>query len=168
MSFEDFIKNSANPGVPTMTPRNSEISIYPISESNLEAIKILISNCMRMGVESNNNVTIATHDPSLWLGGFLDKYWSKISYVVTLPNFSVLKMEGNSIINNTYKTDIVSLHTDDELDRFFNLNKWKKFALFSVVKFANLSTMKSFYQIRYSDITEKYEERDGKIDEILN
>ena len=149
------------------TTKNS-ISIYPISDYNLEGLKILLDNCIRMGSENNSNVEIATVNPSLWLGQFLDKHWNKISYVSTLPSFDVLKVDNNEISKKTYKCDSISLSSDEDVDDFFNKNKFKKLVLFSITKTVNLITLKSFYNIKYSDITEKYEERDIKIDSILD
>lgn len=152
------------------TPQNpTAISIYPISDYNLEGLKMLLDNCVRMGSENNNNVEIATVNPSLWLGQFLDKHWDKISYVSTLPSFDVLKVDDNNeIYRKTYRCDSISFISDEEVDDFFNKNKFKKLVLFSITKTVNLSTLQSIYNIRYSDITEKYEERDIKINSILN
>lgn len=151
------------------TPQTTTgISIYPISDYNLEGLKILLDNCTRMGTEYNSNVEIATVNPSLWLGQFLDKHWDKISYVSTLPSFDVLKVDGSEIIRKSYRCDSISLANEEEVDNFFNTNKFKKLVLFTITKTVNLSTLQSMYNIRYCDITEKYEERDIKINSILN
>jgi hypothetical protein len=39
--------------------------------------------------------------------------------------------------------------------------------MFSITKSVDLETMNSRYTVRLADITEKYEERDMKIEEIL-
>jgi hypothetical protein len=165
--FNKLIENSTLNGVAVNKSLDSNtVSIYPISEYNLEAIKYLIENCSRSNQE-NINVRIATIDTSLWLGDFLDKYWNKISYVCTLPSFDVLKVEGNKIVTKTYRVGSKDFHSDAELDSFFNEGKWKKFVIYTITKYADLSTMKTFYNIRYADITEKYEVRDNKINSIL-
>lgn len=163
--FSDFIRNRSTQLSIDIDPKS--ISVYPISEYNLEGVKILIDNCLRMGKEDNNNVIMATVDPSLWLPEFLDKHWNKISYVSNNPSFGITKVEGGRIILKNYRVDSIKFDTDEEIDEFFNKGKWKKFVLFSIVKHANLSIMKTHYSIRYSDITEKFEERDNKINEIL-
>jgi hypothetical protein len=45
--------------------------------------------------------------------------------------------------------------------------KFKKLVMFSITKFVDLETMTSKYTVRLADITEKYEERDNIINEIL-
>lgn len=146
---------------------NSGVSIYPISDYNLEGLKILLDNCVRMGYENNSNVEIATVSPALWLGQILDKHWDKISYVATLPSFEVLKFDGQDITIKTYRCDTVTFDSEKGIDDFFNKNKFKKLVIFSITKQVRLDTLQSHYNIRYSDITEKYEERDIKIDSIL-
>lgn len=166
--FSDLISNyTTNPISVSNSLDVKSISVYPISEYNLEGIKILLDNCMRMGSELNTNVQLATIHPSMWLGDFLDKNWDKISHVTTNVQFTILKHESGKIISKNYKVDSVKFDTEEELNSFFINGKWKKFVLFSVVKYANLSTMNCYYSVRYSDITEKFEERDNKINEIL-
>lgn len=169
MIFDDLIKNytgqNGHPSGPSLDSRT--ISVYPISEYNLEGIKILLDNCMRMGTEQNSNVQMATVNPSMWLGDILNKHWDKISYVTSMPSFEILKVDSDRIISKAYRVDSITFDTDEELDKFFVQGKWKRFVLFSIVKYANLSTMTCHYSVRYSDITEKFEERDNKINSIL-
>jgi len=163
--FKDFIENATN-GFSIRSVDTKTVSLYPISEYNLEAIKYLIDNCSRSNQE-NKNVRIATIDTSLWLGDFLDKYWDKISYVCTVPRFDVLKVEGNKIMAKSYEVGSGTFDTEEELEKFFEEGRWKKFVIYTVTKYADLSTMKTFYVVRYADITEKYEVRDNKINSIL-
>lgn len=163
--FRKFIENETK-NINSNIKNTKSVFLYPISEYNLEAIKFLIDNCLVINSQ-NNNVRLATIDISLWLGDFLDKYWDKISYVSTMPRFDVLKVEGYKIVSKTYQAGSKDFHTEEELDSFFNEGKWKKFVIYSITKYANLSTMKTFYNIRYADITEKYEMRDNKINSIL-
>lgn len=166
MIFKEFIKNINSP-VQFANTDSKSISVYPISHDNLEGIKFLIDNCMRMGTDNNNNVTVATISPAVWLGDFLDKYWQNISYVTTLPKFDMIKIEDNKLIANSYSVITSEFNSDEEVDDFFKKGRWKKFVLFSIVKYANLETLSTSYRIRFADITEKYEERDGKINAIL-
>jgi hypothetical protein len=148
---------------------DTSVSIYPISDYNLEGLKILIDNCIRMGSENNSNVEIATVSPALWLGQILDKHWNKISYVTSLPTFEVLKFDQDQgIIKKTYRCDTATFDNEGDIDDFFNKNKFKKLVIFSITKQVRLDTLQSQYNIRYSDITEKYEERDIKINSILD
>ena len=164
MIFKDFIANINQQTGGTIDSKS--ISVYPIGENNLEGLKVLIENCFRMGSE-NSNVRMATVDPTLWLGDFLDKHWNKISYVSNLPSFQIIKVEGNKIVSRQYNTVTHEFESDIEMDEFFNKNRWKKFVLFSIMKYVDLTNLKTSYRLRCADITEKYEERDNKLEEIL-
>lgn len=166
MTFKELLSNSFNGATLTNLDPKS-IVLYPVSESNLEGIKILIDTSMRMGINDNNNVTIATISPSLWMGDVLDKHWQKISYVCSMPVFEIIKIEGSNIVAKSYRVGEVIFKTDEEMDTFFNMGIWKKFVIFSMVKYADLVNMTTYYKVRYADITEKFEERDAKITEIL-
>lgn len=164
MIFKNFLKNIRTQQT-NIEPRS--IQVYPIGENNLEGIKILIDNCYRMGGD-NSNVGVATVDPSIWLGQFLDKHWSKISYVSSMPTFNIMKVEGNQIVTKNYNCLVKEFESDDEINNFFEEGRWKTFVMFSIIKSVDLVTLSSTYRVRYADITEKYEERDNKIKEILN
>jgi hypothetical protein len=165
MIFKDFIKNLNGSTQLTNTDPKT-ISVYPIGENNLEGIKILIDNCFRMGSD-NSNVRMATIDPSLWLGQFLDKHWNRISYVTSLPSFNIMKVEDNKIVSKNYNCLTKEFESDDLINDFFEKGRWKTFVIFSIIKHVDLVTLSSSYRVRYADITEKYEERDNKIEEIL-
>ena len=164
MIFKDFLQNIRTQQI-NIEPKS--IQVYPIGENNLEGVKVLIDNCYRMGSE-NNNVRMATVDPSIWLGQFLDKHWSKISYVTSMIAFNIMKVEGNQIVTKNYNCLTKEFVTDDEINNFFEKGRWKTFVMFSIIKSVDLVTLSSTYRVKYADITEKYEERDNKIKEILN
>ncbi len=164
MIFKDFLQNIRTQQT-NIEPKS--IQVYPIGENNLEGIKVLIDNCYRMG-NDNSNIRMATVDPSIWLGQFLDKHWSKISYVTSMPTFNIMKVEGNQIVTKNYNCLTKEFVTDDEINDFFEKGRWKTFVMFSIIKSVDLVTLNSTYKIKYADITEKYEERDNKIKEILN
>ena len=164
MIFKDFLQNIRSQQV-NIEPKS--IQVYPIGENNLEGIKVLIDNCFRMG-NDNINVRMATVDPSLWLGQFLDKHWTKISYVTSMPSFNIIKVEENKIISKNYNCISKEFESDELINDFFEKGRWKTFVMFSIIKSVDLLTLSSSYRIRYADITEKYEERDNKLEEILN
>lgn len=164
MIFKDFLQNIRSQQV-NIEPKS--IQVYPIGENNLEGIKVLIDNCFRMGGD-NINVRMATVDPSLWLGQFLDKHWTKISYVTSMPSFNIMKVEENKIISKNYNCISKEFESDELINDFFEKGRWKTFVMFSIIKSVDLLTLSSSYRIRYADITEKYEERDNKLEEILN
>jgi hypothetical protein len=164
MIFKDFLQNIRTQQI-NIEPKS--IQVYPIGENNLEGIKVLIDNCYRMG-NDNVNVRMATVDPSLWLGQFLDKHWSKISYVTSMAAFNIMKVEGNQVITKNYNCLTKEFESDNEINEFFEKERWKTFVMFSIIKSVDLVTLSSTYRIKYADITEKYEERDNKLKEILN
>ena len=165
--FEELLKDDFfGVSEPKISLDTKSISIYPFSEYNLEGLKILLENSKRMG-NDNTNVRVATVDPTLWIGSFLDKHWQKISFISTKISFNILKIESNKLISKDYRSSNFEFNSDDELDTFFNEKKFRKLIIFSITKFVNLETMTSKYAVRLADITEKYEERDMKIEEIL-
>ena len=115
--FKEYIINLQGFGT---LQSDSKTSIYPISEDNLEGIRFLIENCMRMGTESNSNVSIATLSPNLWLGDFLDKYWKYISYVTLVPKFELIKVEDNKIISKSFAVRNEEFKSDEEIDKFLD------------------------------------------------
>jgi hypothetical protein len=163
MIFREFLQNIKTQLV-NVEPKS--ISVYPIGENNLEGIKVLIDNCYRMGSE-NNNIRVATMDPSLWLGQFLDKHWNKISYVTSMPLFHIMKVEDNKIVSKQYNTETREFESEDLINDFFERGRWKTLVIFSIIKHVDLVSLSSTYRVRYADITEKYEERDNIINEIL-
>jgi len=164
--FEKLLKHNIWSASDPVSLDPKTISVYPFSEYNMEGLKILLDNCKRMGSE-NTNVRVATVDPTLWLGPFLDKHWQKISFISTLVSFNILKLKGNELVTKAYRASNFEFKSDDELDNFFNEKKFRKLVMFSITKFVDLETMTSKYTVRLADITEKYEERDMKIEEIL-
>ena len=168
MKFKNLIKNSFDtfPNFDKDQIDISSITVYPFSEYNLEGVKIFFDSCKKAGA-LNNNVKIATVDPTIWLGDFLDKHFDKISYVTNKHVFNVLKIERGEIVNKRYNIKTIDFNNDEELDDFFNKSKFRTLVLFSIVKSVDLKTLKYSYKLRYSDITEGYEIRDKKINELF-
>jgi len=166
MIFKELLQNIKSSANISPNIDAKSIQVYPVGENNLEGIKILIDNCFRMG-NDNNNVQIATIDPSIWLGQFLDRHWSKISYVTSLPSFNIMKVENNEIVSRSYNCITKEFESDELINDFFEKSRWKTFVMFSIIKYVDLVALSSSYRVRYADITEKYEERDNKLEEIL-
>ena len=61
----------------------------------------------------------------------------------------------------------LDLRNQQAVNDFFEKGRWKTFVLFSIIKYVDLVNLSTSYRVRYADITEKYEERDNKIEEIL-
>lgn len=147
---------------------NIENHIYSISKDNLQAIKVLVKNCLIAG-EQVGNVELVSVSPNIWLSDFLDRNINYIKYVTKSPKFDVLTIDNNGeIISKSYLTEVKSFSTDKELDDFLSVNKWKKLVIYHIIRRADLTNMTYTYQLKYADITEKYEVRDNKIDSVLN
>lgn len=144
-----------------------ENHIYSISKDNLQAIKVLVKNCLVEG-EQIGNVELVSVSPNIWLSDFLDRNIEYIKYVTKSPKFDVLTIDGDGeIISKNYLTGMKSFSTDKELDTFLSENKWKKLVIYYIIRRADLTNMTYSYQLRYADITEEYEVRDNKINEVL-
>lgn len=146
---------------------NKELYVYPVLDSNLEAIKILIHNCFERGKSDPSNVELVSINPNIWLSDFINKNIEFIKMVSTGPSFSILKSENDNLFYKNYHCESIKMKNDIELEEFFRKNEWKSLVIFTIVKIADLRTMKSWYNIRYADITEEYEQRDKKIKKIL-
>jgi len=84
-----------------------------------------------------------------------------------MPSFNILKVENNQIISKNYNCLTKEFESDELINEFFEKGRWKTFVLFSIIKYVDLVNLSTSYRVRYADITEKYEERDNKIEEIL-
>lgn len=146
---------------------NTDVQIFPITEDNLDGLFILFNNCIKSGSTNNSNVKVATLHPRLWLGELMDKYYKYIRYVCNTPSFKVSKIEESELKTFNYSCRNVELQ-ENELESFFIENKFKKMVVYYIVKYLDCVSLRSYYTIRYADMTEKYEERDLKIKEILN
>jgi len=146
---------------------NGKDFLYPVSENDLGGLAILISNCTFGGKELLHNMQFASIDPSIWLGDFLDKYWNKMSYVTAAPNFNLLIVESGKIVIKPHGILSENFETDEDINTFFNNPKNKKLAIYTITKWADLALMKTWYSLRYANLTEKSEIRGNYIDTIL-
>jgi hypothetical protein len=162
MSFKDIINDYKN----NLRFKREEY-IYPVSKNNLSPILILIENSFLQGSDIDVNVEEVSISPTLWLDDFLEKYIDNISYVSKAPIFEIYNYDFKNILVGNYECKRVLLN-DDELNELFNENKWKSLVFYSLIKKLDLKTMEKYYILRYADITEDYEIRDNKINEILN
>jgi hypothetical protein len=144
-------------------------SIHIVDDLNFWAYKVLYDNCIRMGSD-NSNVSYATIHPSLWFNDIID-YINKVAKIVTeAPSFSILKIDDNlEVIARNYMVESFRFDSDEDFKIFFTqTSKYKSLALFSIVKYLDLRTLKVSWSIRSCDITTIEENRDKKIDDIIN
>lgn len=142
---------------------NLKSQIIPIDKYNLDALIQLISNSKN----TNEPVSYASFDQSLWLNDFLVKYIDNIKYCSKFPSFDTFSIENEIIKSKHIRTETISFDSDEELDNFFTEREGRILVLYTVNKFIDLKTLDVFYKIRYGDITEKDDERQIKIDKIL-
>ena len=165
MIFEEIIKNHyMNQSKITDDPKT--ITVYPISDSNLEGLKILLNNC-KLSSSDNQNVRTATVDPTLWIGKFLDKHYQKLSFVSTMISFEIHQIVNETLYSKSYKVDYVYFNSEKELDDYMESIKWKTIVIHSVTKQIDLDKLTTKFTLKICQIGGKGEERDKKINEVL-
>ena len=78
-----------------------------------------------------------------------------------------MKVVDNKIVSKQYNAETKEFESEDLVNEFLEKGRWKTFVLFSIIKYVDLVNLSTSYRVRYADITEKYEERDNKLEEIL-
>lgn len=137
--------------------------LIPVSNHSLDAVMQLINNCKDLGI----GIQYATFDISLWLNDFLVNNYSKIKYITVSPRFTLEYIENKQPHSKIIDCKTIQFNSDDELQQFFDDNDGKTLVIYIIGKYIDLNTLKVFYRIRYADITEKNEEREIKINKIL-
>lgn len=146
----------------------SEPIVYFNDRLDLSSLKLLYDNCIRMGLEQNTNVSIATAHPDIWFGEYFDFFLNKVKMVIKAPVFTLISIEGNQIVSKNYSCETAEFQSDDELKEFFeNITEYGSIAVFSLVKYVDIKSFKVFWRLRYKDISTKEEIRDKKISKIL-
>jgi hypothetical protein len=136
--------------------------------SDLFYMKTLYDNCARMGSANNSNVTVATVHPSLWFSEIFSKIESTIKLVTKNPAFEIYEIIDNKVVVTRHTCDTIFFTDEREMIEFFlSYDTYKKLAIFSIVKFLDLQTLKSSWNVRYKDLTTKSEMRDSKLNELI-
>ena len=141
----------------------SKSHLIPVNNHSLDAVIQLITNCRDLGI----GVQYATFDITLWLNDFLVNNYSKIKYVTALPRFTLEYIVNDRPHSKIIDCEPIQFDSDDELQKFFDDNNVKTLVIYVIGKYIDLKTLKVFYRMRYADITDKDEERDFKINKIL-
>lgn len=146
----------------------TEPSVFFNDSLDITPLKILYDNCVRMGSETNNNVTVATAHPDIWFSDYFELLKSKVKMVVKQPTFQLIKVEDNKLFSTSFSCDTVEFNSDDELKKFFeDISEYGSIALFSIVKYINIKTFNTNWRVRFKDISTKEEIRDKKIGKII-
>jgi hypothetical protein len=135
-------------------PKKNSPILFRIDGYNIDNISLFINNC-NDGI--NDGIT-ASFDLKLWLNDFLNKYYKYISYITICSKFEI-----NGILFSCKTKEL----EEEELDDFFNYYKYRNLVLLYVIKNISLETFKISYKIRYVDITNKEDEREFKLLDIL-
>jgi len=141
----------------------SKSHLIPINNHSLDAVIQLVANCKDSGI----GIQYATFDVSLWLNDFLVNNYSKIKYVTALPRFALEYIENKQPHAKIIDCEPIQFNSDDELQEFFDGKDGRALVIYVIGKYIDLKTLNIFYRMRYADITEKYEEREMKINKIL-
>jgi hypothetical protein len=138
------------------------------SELDISSMKLFYDNCIRMGGDSNSNIQIATIHPDIWFGDHFELLNSKIKMVVESPVFQLVRIEGGQLVCQNYSSDQITFSTDQDLINFFeHMSEFGSLAVFSLVKYLDVRTLQSYWNLRYKDISTKEEIRDKKISSII-
>lgn len=151
--YSDLIEN------PKQVYKNS---LLPIDGYCLDGLIRLIENDLGIG-----NGFTATFDKTLWLNDFLIKHISKIKYVTATPSFSIASYEGGKFSQKVVDCESVEFDSESALDNFFEQNDGRVLVLFNISKHLDMKTLKVFFNMRYADITLKSEQREIKLNKIL-
>ena len=138
-------------------------SLVPIDNYCLEGLVSFIENSRLLG---GTGIT-AKFDLSLWMNDFLIKHVDKISYATITPSFSIQSLEDGRLTEKVIAVKSITFNSDTELDYFFESQIGKKLVVYTLGKFIDLSNMTISYELRYADITLKSEEREIKLNKIL-
>ena len=141
--------------------------LYPIDELNPYGLIIFFNNSTRMCSE-NNNVEIATVDPTIWMSDIFDMVLEKFSYAASSPSFSRYELKMGSFYTTLFDCDQKEFKTEEEIKEYFNkYDKYSTLVIFSMVKYVDLSKLTTIFMVRYKDITDSQTKRDRKLEEII-
>jgi hypothetical protein len=138
-------------------------SLVPIDNYCLEGLVAFVENSRLLG---GTGIT-AKFDLSLWMNDFLIKHVDKISYTTITPSFSIQSLEDGRLTEKVIAVKSITFNSDAELDDFFENQIGKKLVVYTIGKFIDLSNMAISYELRYADITLKSEQREIKLNKIL-
>jgi len=138
-------------------------SLSPIDNYCLDGLISFVENSRLLG---GTGIT-AKFDLSLWMNDFLIKHVDKISYATITPSFSIQSLEDGRLTEKVIAVKSITFDSDTELDDFFENQIGRKIVVYTIGKFIDLSNMTISYELRYADITLKDEEREIKLNKIL-
>jgi len=138
-------------------------SLVRIDNYCLEGLVSFVENSRLLG---GTGIT-AKFDLSLWMNDFLIKHIDKISYATITPSFSIQSLEDGKLTEKVIAVKSITFNSDAELDEFFESQIDKKIVVYTLGKFVDLRNMAISYELRYADITLKSEQREIKLNKIL-
>lgn len=139
-------------------------SAYVIDPIDISSLKILYENSKRMG-HDNINVKNASLDLEIWFPDIVEKIISYIKLISKGPNFMLYKIEDDKVLARAYVVKTERFETDiDLISHFSEISKFQSIALFSITKYADLTTLSTYFIARYVEILQQDEIRDMKLD----
>ena len=106
-------------------------SLVPIDNYCLDGLVGFVENSRLLG----GTGIYARFDLSLWMNDFLVKHVDKISYVTTMPNFSIQSLEDGKLTEKVIAVKSITFNSDEELDEFFENQIDKKIVVYTIGKF---------------------------------
>lgn len=138
-------------------------SLLPIDNYCLDGLVTFVENSRLLGGTGIS----AKFDLSLWMNDFLTKHIDKISYATITPSFSIQSLEDSKLTEKVVAVKSITFNSDEELDEFFENQIGKKLVVYTIGKFIDLRNLVISYELRYADITLKSEQREIKLNKIL-
>lgn len=138
-------------------------SLVPIDNYCLDGLVGFVENSRLLGMP----ISYAKFDLSLWMNDFLIKHVDKISYATMTPSFSIQSLEDGKLTEKVVAVKSITFNSDKELDEFFENQIGKKLVVYTIGKFIDLRNLVISYELRYADITLKSEQREIKLNKIL-
>ena len=144
-------------------------TVIRVDRLDPSALFLLYENSLRMGNESNNNVSLASLEPSSWLEQISEVILEYVSYVSKFPCFEI-----GYFHNNTWNVESYNIEGFDELNSIDELKDFIKergkkstFVLYYIINYVDLNTMRKYWLVKSKSVSFKIDERDKKIKKIL-
>lgn len=142
----------------------TDSSVYFIDPIDISSLKVLYENSKRMG-HDNVNVKNASLDLGIWFPDLVEKIIGYIKLISKGPTFMLYRIENDNTTVRVYAVRNERFETDTDLIAHFSeISKFQNIALFSITKYADLTTLSTYFIVRFTEILLKDEIRDMKLD----
>ncbi len=149
--------------------RSVEDSVLKVDHLDSSALFWLFENSCRMGNDSNNNVNLATVDPSLWMDDISNIILDNVGYITKNSTFNITSYIDGKLVCKSYSCESLEFSDLDSLKEFIkDRGTFSVLTIHSIVKYVFLNTLTVCWRIRCKEITDIQSIRNNKIDYITN